>query len=166
MSPKLIKNVHFQYISGSKQYNQNPSHRHLRIKKIKKWKKKFSKMPPVSQKSAPKKLIEYTHMFTYMRKTGIMASWSNGYRVWLQARRLGVRTSLKPFFSAKRFLHVIFIFINIKKLQHIYWKNNCNFCIVVRQNGLGLITCKNLFTKKNGFRLVRTPSLRECRQAC
>ena len=71
-------------------------------------------MPPVSQKSAPKKLIEYTHMFTYMRKTGIMASWSNGYRVWLQARRLGVRTSLKPFFSAKRFLHVIFIFINIK----------------------------------------------------
>ena len=77
-------------------------------------------MPPVSQKSAPKKLIEYTHMFTYMRKTGIMASWSNGYRVWLQARRLGVRTSLKPFFSAKRFLHVIFLFINIKKNYNIF----------------------------------------------
>ena len=35
-------------------------------------------MPPVSQKSDPKKLIEYTHMYTYMRKIDIMALWSNG----------------------------------------------------------------------------------------
>ena len=28
---------------------------------------------------------------------------------------------------------------NKRKLQHIYWKNNCNFCIIVQQNGLGLI---------------------------
>ena len=35
-------------------------------------------MPPVSQKSDPKKLIEYTHMYTYMRKIDMMASWSSG----------------------------------------------------------------------------------------
>ena len=30
-------------------------------------------MPPVSRKSDPKKLIEYTHMYTYMKRIDIMA---------------------------------------------------------------------------------------------
>ena len=116
---KLIKNVHFHYISGLKQKNQNPSHRHLHIKKMEK--NVCSKIPPVSQKSDPKKLIEYTHMYTYMRKIDIMASWSNGQRVWLQTRRLGVRTSLKPlFFCEEVFTCNFFYKYKKRKSQHIY----------------------------------------------
>ena len=65
-------------------------------------------MPPVSRKSDPKKLIEYTHMYTYMKRIDIMALWSCGQDACLVTRRLGVRAYLKPFFFTKRFSHVIF----------------------------------------------------------